>query len=172
MRPLPNFAMCELRIVSPHRFHRGGAITAARALNGPGGPATSSLSLPAASPPSPGLVHPRGEDVAWHTRRRISSRKVRRGVSNVITLDSCLLCSSTTKSYSALTSKAKLPSGVPGCALSFPRTSPRPFFPPFSFFSRCNDVRTKDVNKSRRKRGRDGGRRRTGNGRGEGARQR
>lgn len=100
--------------------------------------------LPLPGPPPSGM--------AWHTRRRISSRKVRRGVSNVITLDSCLLCSSTTKSYSALTSKAKLPSGVPGCALSFPRTPPALFSPPF--FLRCNDVRTKDVNKSRRKRGR------------------
>lgn len=45
MRPLPNFAMCELCIVSPHRFHRDGAITA-RALNGPG-PATVAFPSPA-----------------------------------------------------------------------------------------------------------------------------
>lgn len=45
----------------PHRFHRDGAITA-RALNGPG-----------SSPPSA----PRSGATTWHTRRRISSRKVR-----------------------------------------------------------------------------------------------
>lgn len=75
--------------------------------------------------------------------------KYGRGVSNVITLDSCLLCSSTTKSYSALTSKAKLPS-VPLPPKPRARAHPHSFSP----FLRCNDVRTKNVNKSRRKRGR------------------
>lgn len=123
----------------PHRFHRGGAITT-RTLNGFGRPV-----------PAPGG----GGRTTWHTRRRISSRKVQRGVSNVITLDSCLLCSSTTKSYSALTSKAKLPSGppVPSFSSDSPPPSPRARAHPFSPFLRCNDVRTKDVNKSRRKRG-------------------
>lgn len=118
MRPLPNFAMCELRIVFPHRFHRSGAITT-RTLNGLGRPV-----------PAPG-----GGRTTWHTRRRISSRKVQRGVSNVITLDSCLLCSSTTKSYSALTSKAKLPSSPPlpsfSSDSSLPRRPARTLFFPF-----------------------------------------
>lgn len=129
----------------PHRFHRDGAITV-RALNGPGTP------LP--------RLFDRGR--RWHTRRRISSRKVRgaaRRVSNVITLDSCLLCSSTTKSYSALTSKAKLPSGprLP----SFPRIRPVPraFFP---FFYVVTTFGQRTLTKVDEKGG-DSGRRRTGN---------
>lgn len=129
----------------PHRFHRDGAITV-RALNGPG--------------TSPSALWP---GATWHTRRRISSRKVRgaarRGVSNVITLDSCLLCSSTTKSYSALTSKAKLPSGprLP----SFPRIRPVPrtFF---LFFYVVTTFGQRTLTKVDEKGG-DSGRRRTGN---------
>lgn len=107
MRPLPNFAMCELGIVSRTVFSGTGAITA-RALNGPG-PSRS--------------VHPQGtRDTREDVFPSAKYGAARRVVSNVITLDSCLLCSSTTKSYSALTSKAKLPSDLPPVP-PFPRTS-------------------------------------------------
>jgi len=121
MRPLPNFAMCELRIVSRTAFSQG-----QRNYD-------PDLKWPRSSRSAPVGVR------RWHTRRRISSRKVQRGVSNVITLDSCLLCSSTTKSYSALTSKAKLPSGPPppvpsysSDSLSLRRPMRAPFFPFFT----------------------------------------
>jgi len=60
MTPLPNFATsCEIRIVSPRRFHGHRDAITARALNGPG--PSRVPSRPPPLPPGVG-VDPRGED--------------------------------------------------------------------------------------------------------------
>lgn len=129
---LPNFAMCELRIVSRtvftgrRNYHPG--------LKWPWPSALPSLSSSTSFSHATAVPHRRRRRGRRGTREDgFPLLKYGRGVSNVITLDSCLLCSSTTKSYSALTSKAKLPSGLslPPSHRSLARAS-APFFPFFT----------------------------------------